>query len=340
MSFELYLVLFFVVSFFLTGALRVYALKKNVMDIPNERSSHAVPTPRGGGVSVVITFLCGLVLVGLLGYVSTEITTLLFTAGLMVALVGWFDDHGHVSAKWRLLVHFLAAFIVVYACDGLPVLSFMGWDLSLGWAGHFLTGIALVWILNLYNFMDGIDGLAGGQSVISTSVMGVLLFFVYDQPGFANLHWLFAACSLGFLLWNFPIAKIFMGDAGSGFIGIMLGAFLLISSHVDQSLFWAWLIMLAVFITDASYTLIVRFLRGEKIHDAHCNHAYQHATRKLKSHKIVTLSVYVINIVWLAPIALSVSMYKIDGLLGLIIAVVPLLFYCHFFKAGSAASLT
>ena len=340
MQFELYLVFFFTGAFILTGIIRVYAIKKNVIDIPNERSSHEVPTPRGGGVSVVITFLCGLILFESLGYVSLKFTALFFTAGLMVALVGWFDDRGHISARWRLLVHFCSASVVVYACNGLPVLFYFGWDFSLGWVGHILSVIALVWILNLYNFMDGIDGLAGGQAVISTAVIGMIIFSVYEQSVFANLHWLFTACCFGFLFWNFPSAKIFMGDSGSGFIGVILGGFLLLSSHVDQSLFWAWLIMLAVFITDASYTLIVRFFSRAKIHDAHCNHAYQHASRKLKSHKIVTLSVYIINIVWLAPIALSVSMYKIDGLFGLIIAVVPMLFFCHFFKAGSAANLT
>ncbi len=334
MLFGLYLVLFIAMSFILTGALRVYALKKNVIDIPNERSSHSLPTPRGGGGAVVIAFLTGLVWLALTGYIFLWIAFCFFIAGLLVALVGWFDDHGHISARWRLLVHFTAASLVVYASGGLPVLSLFGLEIDFGWTGNFITIIALVWILNLYNFMDGIDGLAGGQAVISSTVIGVILFVVFDQVGLAKLHWLLAVCCFGFLCWNFPVAKIFMGDAGSGFIGIMLGALLLISSHIDQSLFWAWLIILGVFIVDSSYTLLKRFFRGHKIFDAHCSHAYQHASRKFKSHIVVTLTVYSINIAWLAPIALYVSMYKIDGFVGLIIAYVPLIVLCHYFKAG------
>lgn len=334
MSFSVYLVVLMLISFLLTGVLRVYAIKKNVMDVPNARSSHEIPTPRGGGVAVVVSFLTGLIWFSLAGYVSVGFLSLFIIAGFVVSLVGWFDDHGHVSARWRLLVHCVAASLVVYACGGLPVLSILGWDVNFGWLGHFLSIIALVWILNLFNFMDGIDGLAGGQAVISSLVVGTLLFVVFDQPGLANLHWLLGVCCLGFLLWNFPVAKIFMGDAGSGFIGIMLGALLLISSNIDQSLFWAWLIILGVFIVDATYTLLTRFVCGVKVHDAHCSHAYQHASKKFNSHIVVTLTIYIINIVWLAPIALYVSMYKIDGLTGLIIAYIPLVLLCYFFKAG------
>ncbi len=331
-------ILFFLVgTFILTGALCVYAINRKVIDIPNERSSHSVPTPRGGGVAVVILFLVALIWSASSGFVSVYIAALFFAAGVLVALIGWLDDHGHINARWRLLVHFIASAIVVFACNGLPSISLFGLSIDFDWFGHLVSVIALVWILNLYNFMDGIDGLAGGQAVISALVMGAILFFIFDNQGLANLHWLLAICCFGFLLWNFPVARIFMGDAGSGFIGIMLGALLLISSHIDQSLFWAWLIVLGVFIVDATYTLINRLLRGEKIHDAHCSHAYQYASKKFKSHKVVTLTVYLINIVWLAPIALSVSLYKIDGLSGLIIAYLPLLFLCHFFKAGYAA---
>jgi len=334
MQIEFYISLLFVASFFLTYILKIYAIEKEMIDIPNSRSSHVMPTPRGGGMAIVASFLIGLLVLASYELIIFQTFFMLFISGTLVALVGWLDDHGHVSARWRLLVHFSVSSFVVFANGGLPVLSFFGWDVNFGVFGHFLSIIALVWMLNLYNFMDGIDGLAGGQAVISTVTIGAILFFVFNQQSFANLHWLLAACCLGFLLWNFPIAKIFMGDAGSGFIGIMLGSLLLITSHVDQSLFWAWLIMLGVFIVDATYTLLKRFFRGDKVHDAHCSHAYQYASRKFKSHKTVTLSVYIINIVWLAPIAVCVSMYKIDGLTGLTLAYTPLLLLTYFFKAG------
>lgn len=336
----IYFPLVFILAFCLTGMLRAYALKHNVIDAPNARSSHSVPTPRGGGLSVVVSFIVGLIFSFLFGNTPLSLTLVLIAGGMSVALIGWLDDHGHVNARWRLLVHFSAACLIVFVCGGLPIISFSGLRIDFGLVGYFISVVALVWLLNLYNFMDGIDGLAGGQAVLSTGVLGLFLYILFDQLDLAILHWILAACSLAFLFWNFPVAKIFMGDAGSGFIGIMLGSLLIISSHIDQALFWAWLIILGVFIVDATYTLFRRFINGEKVSEAHSSHAYQHAARKFKSHKIVTISIYSIIVVWLTPIALYVSMYKLEGLTGLIVAYLPLILLCFFFKAGAGGNKT
>jgi len=331
----IFFITFFLLTLLFTGILRVYALKVNIIDLPNERSSHSVPTPRGGGIAIVISFLLGLLWSGYAGYISLQICLLFFVAGFCVALIGWFDDRGHVDAKWRLLVHFCSAILVVYACGGLPILYFLGWELSLSWFGHLIAVVALVWILNLYNFMDGIDGLAGGQAVISTLVMGLLIFFLYDNLGYANLHWLMSVSALGFLFWNFPRAKIFMGDAGSGFLGLMLGALLLSASHIDQSLFWSWLVMLGIFIVDATFTLLRRLLRGEKIYQAHCSHAYQYASKKHGNHRIVTLFILIINLLWLAPVAYLIYTHKNKGLFGLVVSYAPLVVLAFIYKAGA-----
>ena len=325
MAVELHFIVFFLISFVLTGLLRVYALQRNIIDIPNGRSSHSLPTPRGGGVAIVITFSIGLAFTGFTEILNSEFTLLLLISGLLVALVGWYDDHGHVKARWRLLTHFVSAGLVVYACGGLPELTFFGSNINLGWVGHFLIIITMVWILNLYNFMDGINGLAAGQAVISASMMGCILFFVFSQNDFANLHWLMAVCAFGFFVWNFPVARIFMGDAGSGFVGLMLGALLLRSSHIDGSLFWAWLILLGVFIVDASFTLCFRVFEKKKFYEAHSDHVYQKMARRAKSHVKVSSAVFVMIIFWLSPIAVMVAIHKIDGLLALLISYLPLI---------------
>ncbi len=323
-----------IASLLLTGALRFYALKQNIIDIPNDRSSHSVPTPRGGGVAIVICFLAGLAGLGFTANLAPELATALLCAGALVAAVGWLDDHGHVNAKWRLMVHFSAATIIVYSAGGLPVLTLFDWDIDFGWLGYIIAVIGLVWILNLYNFMDGIDGIAGGQAVIATTVIGLLLWFSFQQSELAYLHGLMAASACGFLLWNFPPAKIFMGDAGSGFLGLMLGALLLYSGHIDQSLLWTWLIMLGVFIVDATVTLLRRLLSGAKVYEAHCSHAYQHASRQFGQHKRVTLAVIFINLLWLAPLAIMVALHILGGVTGLLIAYFPLFILAYYFDAG------
>jgi Fuc2NAc and GlcNAc transferase len=165
--------------------------------------------------------------------------------------------------------------------------------------------------------------------------MGACL--VYWLVGAGALIWaplLLAAAVLGFLCWNFPPARIFMGDAGSGFLGIILGILSLQAAWSDPQLLWVWLILLGVFIIDATFTLLRRLLRGDKIYEAHRSHAYQFAARQMGRHLPVTLAVIVINLVWLLPIAISVAVLGVDGLLGLILAYAPLLLLAIKFHAG------
>lgn len=322
-------------SFFLTGSLRRYALVRSLMDIPNERSSHSLPTPRGGGLSFVVVFLLCLMMLGWLSVLPARLLLALFGAGVIVAMIGWLDDHGHVAARWRLLAHFSAAIWSLAWIGGLAPLPMLGWEIDLWWPGHLLAVIYLVWLLNLYNFMDGIDGIAGVEAV--TVSLGGLLLFLLCAPDSAALAWLPALLGgtvLGFLIWNFPPAKIFMGDAGSGFLGMMLGVISIIASHEQSQFFWSWIILLGVFSVDATVTLLRRVMNGEKVYEAHRSHAYQYASRQLGAHKPVTLAVGAINLLWLLPIALLVGMKWLDGLAGVLIAYTPLVWLAFRFKSG------
>lgn len=317
----------------LTGVLRRYALARSIIDIPNARSSHTVPTPRGGGVAIVASFLLALPLAAVSGLASWPVVVALLGAGAGIALLGFLDDHGHIAARWRLLGHFVGAIWALFWLGGLPPLSLFGMSFDLGWLGHALAALYLVWLLNLYNFMDGIDGIASLEA-ICVCIGGALLFVLSGHSGEAALPLLMAAAVAGFLFWNFPPARIFMGDAGSGFLGVSLGILSLQAAWVAPQLLWSWLILLGVFVVDATFTLLRRLLRGDKVYEAHRSHAYQYASRRFGRHLPVTLAVGAINLLWLLPIALWVGAGGLDGGLGVVLAYTPLLALAVRFRAG------
>jgi Fuc2NAc and GlcNAc transferase len=319
----------------LTGLLRRYALTHRLLDVPNARSSHTAPTPRGGGVAIVATFLGGLPLLWAWGLLSAPAMLALLGAGAGVALIGFVDDQGHIPAHWRLAAHFLGAAWVLVWLGGLPPLPVLGTMIDLGWLGHLLAVLFLVWLLNLYNFMDGIDGIAGTEAV--SVCLGGAVCYALAAPG--GVEWaapaLLLAAVAGFLFWNFPPAKIFMGDAGSGFLGLMLGAFAVQAAWVEPALFWSWVILLGVFVVDATVTLVRRVLRGERFYEAHRSHAYQYASRRYGAHRPVTVAVALINLFWLLPLAVLVAVGVLDGAIGVAVAYAPLALLTFQFRAGA-----
>jgi Fuc2NAc and GlcNAc transferase len=327
------LLVVFAASWALTLVLRRYALAKSLMDIPNERSSHSIPTPRGGGVAIVTTFLVALPLLTGLGLLSSSALYGLLGAGLLVAVIGFADDHGHIAARWRLLGHFIAAAWALFWLGGLAPVTFLSVTVDLGGLGNALALIYLVWMLNLYNFMDGIDGLASIEAICVC--LGCCL--VYGLTGHVELIWValvLSAAVAGFLCWNFPPARIFMGDAGSGFLGIVLGFLAVDAGAVSSELLWSWLILLGVFIVDSTWTLVRRLLSGDKVYEAHRSHAYQYASRYYRSHKAVVLVVIGMNALWLLPLAVAVGKGLVSGVVGLVIAYTPLILIACKFKAG------
>ncbi|WP_145582052.1 MraY family glycosyltransferase [Yersinia vastinensis] len=323
-------------SIILTWQLRRYALKNNIIDTPNSRSSHVIPTPRGGGVAIVISFLVGIALFYFQGYLPLLPSVGLIISGGIIALVGFWDDHGHIAARWRLLAHFSAAAFLLFCLGGFPVLTFSEYTLNLGILSSLFGLLFLVWMLNLYNFMDGIDGLASAQAVTSCIGAIVIYYISADHIALDNylVLWLLASTVLGFLLWNFPPAKIFMGDAGSGFLGLVIGALAINAGWIETKFFFCWLILLGLFIVDATWTLIRRVLGGFKVYEAHRSHGYQIASRKFKRHLPVTLSAIAINVIWLFPIALLVGLNIVNPVVALIISYIPLFYIDYKLNAG------
>ncbi|WP_370264170.1 glycosyltransferase family 4 protein [Limnobacter sp.] len=317
--------------------MRQYSLRKGVMDNPNHRSSHVYPTPRGGGAAIVFAFLVGLLIQQLwFGFNGFLITLML--GALAVAAIGFVDDHRHVPARIRFLIHVLAATVVVLAVPS-PV------ELDLGLASLYVTGMLLplvalgvVWLLNLTNFMDGIDGIAGVQTCAGCGLVALLLLTAGAPSDLFCPPVLLALSSLGFLCWNFPPAKIFMGDVGSGTLGLLFGGLAWWHASADSKWLYVWLIILGVFVVDATYTLLRRAAQGEKLSLPHRSHAYQHATQRLGSHRKVTLGVLAIILLWLAPWAALVAFSVLNGMLALLIAYAPLLACAVYLRAGQADS--
>ncbi len=322
-------------SLALTALMRRYALARSLMDVPNARSSHRLPTPRGGGVAIVVSFLLALPLAAGSGLIDWTLAWALLGAGGAVALLGFLDDHGHIAARWRLLGHFAGAGWALFWLGGLPPLALFGQIVDLGWLGHALAALYLVWMLNLYNFMDGIDGIAGVEALCVCLGAALLLLAVPAENAGHVWVLLALACAVaGFLFWNFPPARIFMGDAGSGFLGIILGILSLQAAWVSPQGLWCWGILLGVFVVDATFTLLRRLLRGEPVYQAHRSHAYQYAARHFGHHLPVTLAVVAINLLWLLPLALWVASGGLNAQLGIAIAYAPLLLLAMRLRAG------
>ncbi len=271
--------------------LRRWAPRLGLLDIPNERSSHTVPTPRGGGLAIVVATILGLWLVyAVLKPGELAVALLIYTLGAaQIAVVSWANDRRSLSATVRLASHALGAALGIFAFGywhtvSLPLLGLV----SLGWLGGFITLLWIVGLTNAYNFMDGIDGLAGGQAVIA-GLGWAVLGGLSRQPLVSAFGLLLAASSLGFLAHNWPPARIFMGDVGSAFLGYTFAVVAVMAAAADTRLALAGVLLLWPFVFDTALTFLCRLLKGENVFAAHRSHLYQRLILAGHSHRAVTL---------------------------------------------------
>lgn len=314
---------------------RIYALRQNLLDIPNARSSHEVPTPRGGGLAIVAAFFIGLFAAAALGLVERDLLFALAGGGVLVAAAGFADDHGGLSVRLRLALHFAAAIWAVIWLGGWPELDLGFATLAWGAGGYVIGAVGLVWLLNLYNFMDGIDGIAGSEAVF-VALAGAL--FVTNAGGSPLVPVLLAASAFGFLCLNWPPAHIFMGDVGSGFLGFVLGVVALHAVTTQLTAPWPWLILIGVFALDAALTLFRRAIRKEQWWTAHRTHAYQRAARKYGAHRPVVVGVLAVDCLWLLPCAIAAALFPQWAIAIALLALAPLLLLVRHFGAGEAES--
>lgn len=323
MGIALVFVMAIIVSAAVVGWVRQQSLRTNTLDMPNERSSHTIPTPRGGGLGIVVAFSLGLVALVLLGAIEVPLALGIGGTGLIAAFVGYLDDRSHVPPMQRLIAHVLAAVWLLVWLGGMPVLDLGFAVIEWGVIGHLVGAIGTIWLLNLYNFMDGIDGLAASEGVF-VGLAGGLVLLMWQVADVALIAVLLAAACLGFLVWNWPPAKIFMGDVGSGFLGVVIAGLAISSSHQQPLSAWMWLILVGVFFVDATVTLLRRLARGEKVYEAHRSHAYQRMTIRLQQHRPVTIGIILLNVLWLFPWALWVYWLPTTTLLAVVMSLVGL----------------
>lgn len=359
-AYPLLLILVGAASAMLTGRVRRYALRAGLCDQPGARRSHARVTPRGGGLAIALTSLPAFAWLALEGVLAPTDALALGGAGALTAAIGFVDDHRPVAARWRLSVHLLAACWALYwlgrgtrpagAADQLAGMlpSWIG-ELPAAWlpapfSAHFLmlvpsSGAAgavlpivlltvlvvlgLVWLLNLCNFMDGIDTIAALQAIV-ICVAGAGLYVITGHAALAIGPLVLAAACAGFLYWNLPPARIFLGDAGSGFLGIVIGVFALQAGRVDVALPAAWIVLCSAFLMDASMTLFGRILRGQRVWLAHREHAYQHLARRCGRHLPVSIGFALVTALWSAPLAALVALHRIAPATGILVGCVPL----------------
>lgn len=279
--------LLFVLSFILTYLVKNYAIKKSLVAEVNDRSSHTIPTPHGGGIAISITWYIGLIYL----YTNNQIDNVLFFAliiGVLISAVGLIDDIVDLKPKTRMLVFILVGMTGLYIVGGLNTLTFGYFNISNPILTSIFAILLILWYINLTNFIDGINGYVGTEFIF-LSVVGLLLF--------SGSHFVVLAVGvLGFLYWNFGKAKIFMGDVGSTLLGYTIAIITLYYANVEPNNLWIWITLYGVFWFDATLTLIRRKLNGEKLSHAHRKHAYQRLTQAGWSHSKVTLYALGLNV--------------------------------------------
>lgn len=337
-----------VVTSALATALMLRLLRWRLIDIPNHRSSHLAPTPKGGGIAIVLcTVAAAFYLDGLTP--ATAGNGLLYPAlaGLVIAAISFIDDVRPLAPGLRLAVQLMCAAAVLWLLAPTLRIGITSYWLP-GYLALPLAGGWLVWMTNLYNFMDGIDGLAAVQGILA----GGGLFLLGGSSSLALLALFVAAACLGFLLFNFPPARLFMGDTGSAFLGFMFGFLALAEGAATQHGLWLWLILLAGFVSDASCTLANRLFRGQKIYQAHRSHVYQRFVQRQEgllhhrgvaadrarsqAHRRYLLLFTGIFCLWQLPFAALVAAGLLDGALAALIVYLPLLAGAQLAGAGRA----
>ncbi len=277
------------------------ALARQWFDYPNQRSSHVRPTPKGGGLGFALVFCAVLVLLQQLQLAGAGML-LLCVPGVGLAAVGLWDDLKELGIPLRLCLQGAAVCTALLILPGLPVLPFPGFTVDNPLLLAVVLGLGWVWLINLYNFMDGIDGLAATEGIFVALALG---WFALQAGlhGSSLLLLSLAVILAGFLCFNWSPAHLFMGDAGSNFLGYALAAYGLALAQDGAITLWTLVILLMVFITDSTVTLVKRMRAGVVWYHGHRSHAYQLLARAGRSHAKVVVGVAGINVFWLLPLA-------------------------------------
>ena len=326
----------------LAGWLSERLRDSRLMDIPVARSSHEYPRPKGGGLAIVSVWsVCGAALL-LTGVLNTPVFLAAIGLSAIIGAAGFLDDLRFVSLQFRLATQIVVCIVALGLIGGAPPLTFGPIIIDLGWGQQILAVLFLVWFINLYNFMDGIDGLAASEAlVVLFPAAAFAALYGLNEAAFA-LPLIGACAAGGFLAWNFSPARIFLGSVGSEFLGFIIALLALLFAQQNSALFWSILILAGAFISDATVTLMTRLLRKENILQPHKTHAYQYLARHLGGHGRATMVYALVGCGWLAPWASFAASGIASPPVALCAAYAPLLVGVVGYRAwrGAAERLT
>ena len=304
-----------------------FARKHGPYATPNFRSLHSKVVPRGGGLALAAATVAACVAAYGAGLLQWCQLLVYGVGGVVVTLMGAADDRLDLKARYRMPFQCLSAAWVCYSFGGLAPLDMGFGFVDWGLAGHVALIVALVWFYNLYNFIDGIDGMASTATIFICTTMGVVLW-MRGQPALAGVLGILGFASAGFLVFNLPPAKMFLGDAGSSLIGYILSAVVVESLWSGPANLWSWLIVGCCYFADTTLTMLVRLLKVPGWYRPHRSHAYQNLARVWNSHRRVLLLVMAINFLWLLPL-LVVSLHFASWAIGLtVLAYIPIAIIC------------
>ena len=279
-----------VLSYIGVGYSRCWAERRQILDIPNERSSHTRPVPRGGGLAIVFFSLVGLVTTWLIHPAwSLGALSAYLSGAALISVVSWLDDLRPLPNRIRFAAHSVGALLAIlgfgyWRSIEIPVFG----QLHLGWLGLLITFLWIVGLTNAYNFMDGIDGIAGGQAIVA-GVGWAILGWLSQQELVSILGLLLATTSLGFLGYNWPPARVFMGDVGSAFLGYTFAVLSVVAAQNDPRFALIGALLVWPFVFDTTFTFFRRLMKRENVFRAHRSHLYQRLVIAGRSHRFVTL---------------------------------------------------
>jgi Fuc2NAc and GlcNAc transferase len=325
----------FIVSLIGVHLYQNIATKTGILANPNFRTLHEAPIPSGGGVIFAFIFLIGVFILWILGLLSDNLLIITGIGGCVATLLGFLDDKNNIKSTKKLAIQiFLSGFALFYL-DGGPLLNI---DLIPSLVAIPLSILLLVWAINSYNFMDGIDGMAASGTIFSSGTIVLTMVLTNELSEVTILLLLLAVSVLAFMVFNWPPAKIFMGDSGSVFLGYIFGVLILFTTMHNEVSIWTWIIVFGYFISDTTVTQIARLILVKRWYMAHRSHAYQNVARITNSHRKVTIGVIIYSLIWLLPIAIWSVLEPSMAVLATIIALTPALVFSY--KNGPVLSST
>tara|TARA_B100000795_G_scaffold221004_1_gene175597 strand:+ start:265 stop:1290 length:1026 start_codon:yes stop_codon:yes gene_type:complete len=304
------------------------------IDKPEDRSIHKYPIPSAGGLSIIISFILYL-LVLLAIYPANNISHIILLVSVMpVLIIGSIDDLKKIGVYKRLLVHTFSAIVIVYYFQIADNSFSVDFNSQSSYIIFFASVVLSMWLMNLYNFMDGIDGYAATESIF-VALSASLIAYLNNPSSHIYMYLLgFGAANIGFLIRNWHPAKIFMGDTGSISTGCIFAFFIFYSGSESVISIYTWLILLSVFVSDATYTLFVRIVTKKNITKPHLTHAFHIITSSKKSQLFTVKALIFVNILWALPMAMLSTIYSNYHIMIAFVVYFPILLYLIKIGAG------